>query len=72
MGDVDTGLRKTLNRHGYGFHYSTLKRAAELREDRKSQWVFQVSELAVQVRETDTRIDFVLQLGGNGLVFMEL
>lgn len=70
MADIATGLRKTLNRHGYGFHYATLRRAVELADDRTSQWLFQASELPVRVRGQDTRIDFVLQLGGNGRVLM--
>lgn len=70
MADIETGLRKTLNRHGYGFHYATLKRGAELRDSRESPWVFQASELPVRVRGQNTRIDFVLQLSDNGFVFM--
>jgi hypothetical protein len=58
---VAGGLRKVLNRHGYGFHYSVLQRAASLHEERRSKWMFEVAELPVEVQGAGTRIDFILR-----------
>ena len=51
-------LRKVLNRHGYGFHYSVLQRIGGLR---RSGWRFEVAEMPVEVQGMSTRIDFILR-----------
>lgn len=55
------GFAKALNRHGYPFHYRTLKAAQDASENRSSVWIFQVSEFPVEVRGRQSRIDYVLQ-----------
>lgn len=60
-GDVAAGLRKVLNTHGYGFHYSVLQRARELAEQERSYWVFEAAEFPVRAGSFDTRIDFLLK-----------
>lgn len=57
---VSEGLRKVLDRHGYGFQYAVLRRGQELSEAKKSAWLFEVAEFPVEVRGSGTRIDFVL------------
>lgn len=52
---------KILNRHGYGFQYSVLKKADELVTQRKSLWYFEACEFPVEVQGFGTKIDFVLQ-----------
>ena len=59
--DLFASYRKTLDAHGYGFHYAVLKRAEELFRNGKSQWYFEVAEFPVIVRGHDTRIDFILR-----------
>jgi hypothetical protein len=58
---VREGLRKVLNTHGYGFHYTVLRKAYELYANRKSQWFFEAAEFPVSVGGFDTRIDFILR-----------
>lgn len=59
--EVASLFRDTLNSHGYGFHYSVLKRVQELRAEGKSSWVFEAAEVPVSVGAEDTRIDFILK-----------
>jgi hypothetical protein len=56
-----SGFHKILNRHGYGFQYSVLNRAAALYEDGRSQWLFEAAEFPVEVQGSGTRIDFILK-----------
>lgn len=58
---VREGLRKVLNRHGYGFHYAVLRNAYELHANGKSRWFFEAAEFPVSVGGFDTRIDFILR-----------
>jgi hypothetical protein len=51
---------KVLNRHGYGFQFSVLKKAHELANQKKSAWQFEACEFPVEVQGAGTRIDFVL------------
>lgn len=52
---------KVLNRNGYGFQYSVLKKAKELAASRASSFYFEVSEFPVVLQGTHTRIDFILR-----------
>ena len=61
MSDPPTGFHGVLNRHGYGFHYSVLRRADALYGERRSKWGFEVAEFPVEVRGQGTRIDFILK-----------
>lgn len=56
------GFKKSLDRHGYGFHYSVLKVAKELYQRNKSKWIFEVAEFPVDIQGKGTRIDFILKL----------
>jgi hypothetical protein len=53
-------FEKHLNRHGYAFQYSVIRRADELFRENKSPWVFEASEFPVEVQGSHARIDFVL------------
>jgi len=64
MGSIDDIKRvfnDQLNRHGYGFQYSVLRRAEELCTSKLSSWVFEACEFPVEVRGDGTRIDFILR-----------
>ncbi len=54
-------FEKVLNRHGYGFQYSVLKKIQELHQNSKSRFAFEAAEFPVEVQGYDTRIDFILQ-----------
>lgn len=56
---VETGFRKALDAHGYGFQYAVLRRIEEL-SIRGQGWSPLAPEFAVEVRGRDTRIDFIL------------
>lgn len=60
--NIKQGFGKVLNRHGYGFHYSVLKVANELFDQRKSKWIFEAAEFPVHVQGQGTRIDFIMKL----------
>jgi hypothetical protein len=51
---------KVLNRHGYGFQFSVLRKADELAKQNKSAWRLEACEFPVEVQGAGTRIDFVL------------
>jgi hypothetical protein len=56
---------KALNRHGYPFHYRTLKEAADASDiHRRSGWLLQVAEFPVEVQGERTKIDYILQWQG--------
>lgn len=55
-----TIFEAALNRHGHPFQYGVVRRAHELRDERRSPWVFEASEFPVEVQGYHTRIDFVL------------
>ncbi len=59
--DIRSRFNNALDRHGYGFHYSVLRRAEELNTSRLSPWVFEVCEFPVEVQGSGTRIDFILR-----------
>lgn len=61
--DIETKeiFENVLNRHGYGFHYSVLKKLDDLRKTSKSAFVFEAAEFPVEVNNQPTRIDFVLR-----------
>jgi hypothetical protein len=52
-------FQDALNRHGYGFQYAVIKKAAEL-HGKGSRWVPTVAELPVPLG-VSTRIDFILR-----------
>jgi hypothetical protein len=58
-------LRKTFQsgivRHGHPFQYAVLKAVDDLVKAGASRWVFEVSEFPVQVRDHDSKIDFILE-----------
>jgi hypothetical protein len=57
---------KVLNRHGYGFQFSVLKKADELRKQGRSMWRLEACEFPVEVQGAGTRVDFVLERGDHG------
>ena len=59
---VDESFRKILNTHGYGFQYAVLE-AIERARRFPPHWHSVASELGVEVRGRDTRIDHVIQKG---------
>lgn len=58
---VEQSFAKVLNRNGYGFQFSVIKKAHELGVAAKSAWKLETIELPVEVRGSGTRIDFVLR-----------
>lgn len=52
-------FNKALNRHGYGFQYSVLRKAWDLSGE-ASRWLFKAAEFPVEVQGAGTRIDFIL------------
>lgn len=62
---ISADLRKVLNTHGHGFHYAVVRRAAELRSNRESSWIFEGTEIPVVVREETTHVDLVLRTRSN-------
>lgn len=52
-------FNKALNRHGYGFQYSILRKAWDL-SGQGSRWIFKAAEFPVEVQGAGTRIDFIL------------
>lgn len=58
---IRNDLQEALNRHGYAFQFSVLKKAQAAYDDRRiSRWRFEAAELPVRTESRDTRIDFVL------------
>jgi hypothetical protein len=66
--DVAAAFKRTLDAHGYGFHYAVLERCIELASAAKSPWSFEASELPVNVGEQNTRIDFILRTNNAVLI----
>jgi hypothetical protein len=60
--DWERDFVSTLNQHGYAFHFRTLRAAQAANEERRSRWIFQVSEFPVEVRGRHSRVDYVLQM----------
>lgn len=52
-------FNKVLNRHGYGFQYSILRKAWDI-SGQDSRWIFKAAEFPVEVQGAGTRIDFIL------------
>src|SRR4030043_1645904 len=68
---ITSAFEKTLNRHGYGFQYSVLKKAKQLFEDGRSPWIFEPSEFPVSVQGRDVHIDFILRWYRKGMTLAE-
>jgi len=66
--DPAAAFKRTLDAHGYGFHYAVLERCIGLESAGESQWSFEASELPVNVGEQNTRIDFVLRTNNAVLI----
>jgi hypothetical protein len=59
-GNLKAVFESTLNWHGHPFQYAVIRRAHQLRDERRSSWIFEVSEFPVEVQGYHTRIDFIL------------
>jgi hypothetical protein len=57
--NINVGLKKILEQHGYGFHYAVLAAAQKVFAT-GGRWVFEAAEVPVQANGYDTRIDFIL------------
>jgi hypothetical protein len=66
MDDIKKRLGELLNRHGYPFQYSILRRSESLYSSRASPWLFQACEFPVEVQGKSTRIDFILKSDRSG------
>jgi hypothetical protein len=66
---INNGLEKVLNNHGFGFHYATLKRAVDAYQRKRQGWFFNVAEFPVETRGSGTRIDFILRKSGSGMPY---
>lgn len=58
---VEESFGKVLNRNGYGFQFSVIKKAQESGKAAKSAWLFETIEFPVEVRGSGTRVDFILR-----------
>jgi len=59
--DINEGLQKALNSHGYGFHYAVLRIIEELFNQSRSPWILEACEFPIQINNVNTRIDFILK-----------
>jgi hypothetical protein len=57
----EKGLNYQLNIHGYAFQYAAIKIAQEVSNEKKSPWIFDVSEFPVEINNSSTHIDFILR-----------
>jgi len=57
----EKGLNHQVNIHGYGFQYAVVKAAHNLFKEKKSPWMFEVSEFPVETNGVSTHIDFILR-----------
>lgn len=58
--ETESVFGKALNQHGHPFQYAVIRRAHQLKGERRSSWVFEASEFPVEVQNYHARIDFVL------------
>ncbi|MEW4570096.1 hypothetical protein AB1L88_19700 [Tautonia sp. JC769] len=54
-------VAKTLSHHGHAFHHRSIRAAQDAFVSQQSGWAFHVAEFPVEVRERQTRIDYVLK-----------
>ena len=59
--NIEKGLARQLNIHGYGFQYSVTKLVKRCSENNSSPWILDVAEFPVVVNGISTHIDFVLR-----------
>jgi hypothetical protein len=53
-------IRKVLSSHGHAFQYAVLRRAEELAQEQRSDWIFEAAEFPVGEASNTIHIDFVL------------
>lgn len=63
-------VRRTFDRHGYGFQYAVAKECVRLRDAGESSWWLDATEFPVEVHGTHLHIDMVLRNTG-GLMVVE-
>lgn len=68
-GEISQSLQTVLNRHGYSFQYSLMRKFVDLRESSKSMWLPIGAEFPVDLHNETTHIDFV-QINAFGRVYM--
>lgn len=68
--DIYNNFKAKLNEHGFGFQYAVLKTAVEFTKDRKSPWIFEVSEFPLNVKGFDTKIDFIFRYFKNPILLL--
>jgi|SRR5215469_6984288 len=61
MEAFEATYKNELNRHGYAFQYSVIRKAEELYAANQSRWAFKAAEFPVQVRGRNTHIDFIFE-----------
>ncbi len=59
--NVSELFKKTLDIHGYGFHYSVMRRVDELIGSAQTEWRLYGAEFPVINKNETTHVDFVLQ-----------
>lgn len=67
---VARGFKKTLERHGYAFQYTVMKKVEECRREWSTKWRVLVSEFPVEVQGQGTRIDIILEPTGHRLYIL--
>src|SRR5258705_9653601 len=65
-------FEETLNRNGFGFQYRVLRECHEASKTWESRWSFLRSEIPVEVRQTNTKIDFILQHAATGSAYSDM
>ena len=59
--EIVRDIRKSLDTHGYSFQYAVLHYANELKDQGRSDWIFEAAEFPVEVSGAITHIDFILK-----------
>src|SRR5687768_5877010 len=57
---IAKSFESLLNKHGYNFQYSIVRRAEQLRKENKSHWQLEGMEIPVTAGGDLTHVDFVL------------
>jgi hypothetical protein len=68
--DVTLLFQQNLNKHGYGFHFSVLKKIRNLLQQDNSTWFYEAAEFPVAHNGKGTRIDFILRRKTDPLFFL--
>ena len=60
LDSTGASLRKLIESHGHAFQYHCMRQGEQEFAAKRSSWLFEVAEFPVEVRNAQTRIDFIL------------